>query len=214
MRNLIGKRSMIFSRSLALFVVLLYSSAACSLVPSPTPPLETSIAVAVESTRLAVKASALVAQQTQLQATVFALQTLPDTPNPPFTELPPTLTPEPATPTPTLSPTPWSFVIQDPIFLEYEQSCQTDVQITGVNGDALSLKVNSTLSIIDGKLAVFCYGAKHTWIGELTYKGYTFASSENDPLQFQVVQGRGYVYLQGIGVMTMPDGSHIALPGE
>jgi hypothetical protein len=201
---------MILSRSIALLVFLLFSTAACSLAVLPTTPLETSIAVAVESTRLAVKASALVAQQTQLQATVLALQTFPATPSAPFTELPPTPTPEPATPT--HSPTPWSFVIQDPVFLEYEQSCQTDVEITGVNGETLSLKVNSTLSIIDGKLAVFCFGAKHTWIGELTYKGYTFASSASDPLQFQVVQGRGYVYSRGAGVVTFPDGMQVRLP--
>ena len=137
----------------------------------------------------------------------------PPTPLPPL----PTDTPQPAatqTPTTIPSPTPRSFAIQDKAFQDYEQDCQTDVNITGVNGDSLQIKVNSTISMINGNWAVFCYGAKHTWIGVLTYEGYTFASDADDPLQFQVTASQGYVYIKGIGTVTMPDGTQVNLPND
>jgi hypothetical protein len=65
--------------------------------------------------------------------------------------------------------------------------------------------------MVNGGWAIFCWGAKHTWIGTLTYEGYTFASDANDPLQFQVDENEGYVYLHGTGTVTMPDKSTVGL---
>jgi hypothetical protein len=45
----------------------------------------------------------------------------------------------------------------------------------------------------------------------LTYAGYTFASDAKDPLQFQVDETKGYVYIHGSGTVTQPDQSVIAL---
>ena len=67
--------------------------------------------------------------------------------------------------------------------------------------------------MIDGNWAIFCYGAKHKWIGTITYAGYTFASDQTDPLQFIVDQEQGYVYVKGKGSVTLPDKTIIAFPG-
>jgi len=104
------------------------------------------------------------------------------------------------------------YAIQDTVFQDYEQDCDTDVSITSVDGDSLGITVNTTITMLNGGWALFCYGAKHTWIGTLTYGGYTFASDESDPLQFMVDQYRGYVYVQGKGVVTLPDGTQVTLP--
>jgi hypothetical protein len=61
---------------------------------------------------------------------------------------------------------------------------------------------------------LWCYGAKHTWIGKLTYAGYTFASDENDPLQFVVDKNKGYAYIKGKGAVTLPDGTIVPLPRQ
>ena len=120
----------------------------------------------------------------------------------------PTPTPTPA-PTPTPSPQP--FVINDPTFVPaVSDSCDGDVQITGVSGTGLV--VSGDIPMINSQFVVFCYGAKSTWIGTLTYAGYTFASDASDPLQFTVVQGQGYVYTGGTGTVTSPDGSVVTLP--
>jgi len=68
--------------------------------------------------------------------------------------------------------------------------------------------------MLNGGWAVFCYGAKHTWIGTLTYAGYTFASDANDPLKFIVDENKGYVYVGGKGSVTSPDGSIINLEAD
>jgi hypothetical protein len=132
-----------------------------------------------------------------------------DTPIPTSTPLP-TATP---IPTATLEPTatPQSFAIQDANFQDYKQTCNTDVNINSVNGTSLGISVNTTLTMINGGWAIFCWGAKHTWIGTLTYEGYTFASDAKDPLQFQVDENKGYVYIHGSGTVTQPDKSVVAL---
>jgi hypothetical protein len=56
----------------------------------------------------------------------------------------------------------------------------------------------------------WCRGAKHTWIGRLTYEGYTFDSDDADPLQFMVTE-KGYIYVKGKGMVTMPDGKAVKL---
>ena len=56
---------------------------------------------------------------------------------------------------------------------------------------------------------MFCPGAFHTWVGTLTYAGYTFASDAARPLEFSVK--RDYTYAGGKGTVTSPDGSVRAL---
>ena len=126
----------------------------------------------------------------------------------------PTPTAEP-TPTPTVvptaEPTPRAFVITDSNFVPgVPDSCDGDSQITAVSGTGLT--VSGTISMINSQFVVFCYGAKTTWIGTLTYVGYTFASDAADPLQFTVVRDQGYVYTGGKGTVTSPDGSVVTLP--
>ena len=55
-------------------------------------------------------------------------------------------------------------------------------------------------------------GARHTWIGTLTYVGYTFASDANERRLFIVPQN-GYEYVKGTGTVTAPDGTVTTLGG-
>jgi hypothetical protein len=48
----------------------------------------------------------------------------------------------------------------------------------------------------------------------LSYKGYTFASDANDPLQFTIEQNHKYLYVQGKGAVTLPDGTQVTLPSS
>ena len=139
-----------------------------------------------------------------------------NTPAPTVTPIPPTNTPVPPTKTP-VPPTaaPAGFSIQETKFKPTSDSpCDNvDLGITAVNAESLSIKVLSgTLAIRGGKLTVWCYGAKHTWMGKLTYEGYIFASDENSPLQFQVDNSKGYLYLAGKGSVTFTDGKTVQLP--
>lgn len=143
----------------------------------------------------------------------------------PTVALPPTSTPQsgatavPATATPTLvpptvTPTPEPLVLKGKAFeADTEETCSTDVAITEVVGEGLRIEVLSgSLSIREGGLTIWCYGAKHTWIGTLTYGGHTFVSDEENPLQFTLDEDRGYVYLAGEGSIELPDGSVVDLP--
>lgn len=138
-----------------------------------------------------------------------AIQT---TPTPVPTPIP-TPTPTPVPPT----PTPKTFVIQDEAFeAEYEEHktyCDVDAQVQSA-GDELYLVVGGEMWIpIRGtSWVLWCYGAKHTWIGELTYAGHTFASDDGDPLQFLIDEHKGYVYVAGKGTVTLPDGTSVTLP--
>jgi hypothetical protein len=122
--------------------------------------------------------------------------TITNTPYP--TPNPPTETPEP-------------FVIQDSKFeADYKGDCSTDASITSVQGTTFEAKGN--ISMRDGRFSLWCYGARHTWVGTLTYAGYTFASDESDPLQFELTKDNGYVYIKGKGTVTRPDGTQAVLP--
>jgi hypothetical protein len=138
--------------------------------------------------------------------------TLPPTssPQPTATSVPPTPTPAP----PTATPTPESFVIEGDAFeAEVEGTCTTDVAILEVVDGGLRVEVLSgSLSIREGGLTIWCYGAKHTWRNTLTYGGHTFASDEEDPLQFTLDRQKGYVYVGGEGSVELPDGTVVALP--
>ena len=126
----------------------------------------------------------------------------------------PTPTPIPATPTSTPvppTPTPKAFVIEDEAFdVDYEGPCDTDIEIVAVEGNTFSFR--GSASIRDGRMTIWCYGARHTWTGKLTYADYTFDSDENDPLQFVIDEHKGYVYVTGKGTVTLPDGSEVTLP--
>jgi len=148
----------------------------------------------------------------------------------------PTATPVPATPTPTATPTPVPvtatatdtptpaptrtprpapLVFKGEAFeADAQTACSnTDVAITEVVGDALRIEVLSgSISIREGGLTIWCYGAKHTWIGNLTYGGYTFISDEESPLQFILDRSKGYTFLSGKGTVVQPDGTSVELP--
>jgi len=130
------------------------------------------------------------------------------TPSPTDKPIPTSTTESTSTFTPTA--TPKSFAIQDADFQDFEEDCKTNVNITSVSGDSFGL-TGSPISMINGEWALFCYGAKHTWIGTLTYAGYTFTSDENNPLQFMVTEGQGYIYVKGDGSVTTPEGETIVL---
>ena len=115
----------------------------------------------------------------------------------------------------TPTPTPRFFAIQSEDFDQREACLEpTVLEISREAGHSnLSIKVVSgSLTIKRGQFIVFCYEAMHIWVGTATYSGYTFASDEGDPLQFQVTRDRGYVYLQGKGTVRMPDGTVVHLP--
>lgn len=147
----------------------------------------------------------------------------------------PTITPTPtltATPTQTLTPTSTStptstprptktqlphtptlvtFVIPSGVFpLDTKESCNTDASIAGITDKGFM--VGGTLSMRNNVWVLWCPGAKHAWVGTLTYKGYTFASDESDPLKFMVDSQGAYKYIGGKGKVTQPDGKVIILP--
>jgi formylglycine-generating enzyme required for sulfatase activity len=123
-------------------------------------------------------------------------------------------TPTSAAPTSTSAPqdsTPTPFAIQgEPFAVDYAGECETDVQIKNVVGDGLD--VSGEISIRNGQWTLWCYGARHTWLGTLDYGGYNFASSATDPLQFLVTRDQGYLFVDGQGAVTLPDGNVVALP--
>jgi hypothetical protein len=117
----------------------------------------------------------------------------------------PTETPIPPTPTPKI------LVLTDKAFdADLKDTCVTDVRITAVQGTSFTVK--GTLTMRNDQIYVWCYAAKHTWIGTLTYAGYTFASDAVDPLQFVVEEGSRYRYVSGKGTVTKPDGEAVSLP--
>ena len=161
----------------------------------------------------------LPAEQPTLPQPSPTLTAIPPTPTPTSTPTPtPTPVPPTATPTPvppTATPKPEPLVIKGDAFEADSQSAcpNVDVAITDVVGDGLRIQVLSgSIAIRAGGLTIWCYGAKHTWMGKLTYGGYTFDSDENSPLQFTLDSRKGYIYLSGKGNVTQPDGKIVELP--
>jgi hypothetical protein len=136
---------------------------------------------------------------------------IPPTPTPTPTQ---TLTPTPTPVPPTATPKPEPLVIQGEAFeADVQDSCSVDVAITEVVGNGLRIEVLSgSIPIRQGGLTIWCYGAKHTWMGNLTYGDYTFDSDDNSPLQFILDRVKGYTYLSGTGRVTQPDGRTAELP--
>lgn len=138
-----------------------------------------------------------------------AVSSLIATPTPTATSTPT------ATPSPTPTPTPKFFAIQSKDFDQGENCFEpTVLEISQEAGRSdLSIKVVSgSLTIKKNRSVVFCYEAKHVWIGTAVYEGYTFISDKDNPLQFQVTRDRGYVYLHGKGTVKMPNGTVVDLP--
>lgn len=103
------------------------------------------------------------------------------------------------------------FAIKDNNFIaNYKGQCNTDAQIKSVKGS--SFGVGGQISIRNGQYTLWCYGAKHTWIGKLTYAGYTFDSDKDKPLQFVIDKDKGYLYVKGQGTVTFPNGKVKKLP--
>jgi len=158
--------------------------------------LAAAIVIFIERNRLPVVAGLFATNTPSATSTPLATNTPLATPT--KTPIPPTSTPK-------------SFVLTDTAFeADYKDTCETNVQITEVNGTSLS--VSGDISMRNSKFVIWCYGAKHTWIGTLTYAGYTFASDASNPLQFIIDQNRGYVYIGGKGSVTLPDGAVVNLP--
>lgn len=128
----------------------------------------------------------------------------------------PTATATPTTtPTPIPSPTPKFFAIKSADFDEGETCFEqnVEIEILSAKGSSLEFQVTSgSVTIKKGRIVIFCYEAKHTWIGTLTYAGYTFTSDKDNPLQFQVTKNQGYVYIKGKGSVKTPDGTVVELP--
>ncbi len=57
-------------------------------------------------------------------------------------------------------------------------------------------------------------GAVHTLIGNITIKGYKFSSDTNNPLVFEMVWSKGYVYKHGKGTVTTPKDTTIYLESK
>lgn len=138
---------------------------------------------------------------------------VPPTNTPKPTPIPPTKTPVPPTktPKPTAIPTTKPLVIADKEFeADIKSSCSTDVLIKGYSNGVFSIGGGS-ISMRDGKIALWCYGAKHKWIGKIVYADYVFESDENDPMQFEIVKDVGYRFIGGVGSITYPDGKQVEL---
>jgi hypothetical protein len=95
---------------------------------------------------------------------------------------------------------------------DYECGNDVDIKIDRIDptpdGDSRHVE-GKFLILLDGRPVADCYGAKHTWLGKLTYNGYTFESDVDDPLVFTYVRNKGYVHLRGKGRVVMPDGKVI-----
>lgn len=149
----------------------------------------------------------------QLISQPFVDEVSPTSLPPSPSAIPFTKTPVPATntPAPTAIPTSEPIVLTDDIFeADIKETCSTDVPITGYENSVFSIGGGS-ISFRNGRLALWCYGARHQWIGAIEYEGYTFVSDENDPMQFEIVKDVGYRFVGGIGTLTYPDGRQVGL---
>jgi len=126
----------------------------------------------------------------------------------------PVSTPTPATATTAASPTPSGprdYRIPAGAFpLDTQEDCRTNASITSV--DESGFMASGTISMINGAFALWCPGAQHSWVGTLSYEGYSFASDAVRPLRFRVEADGSYKYVGGAGTVTEPDGSEITLP--
>lgn len=109
------------------------------------------------------------------------------------------------------------FVLTDELFEPWDKvDCTTHVAFSGYENGSFRVGTknieNGKISKKNGKLILWGYGARHTWIGRVVYKGYIFQSDEDNPLQFKIVKDEGYKYLKGKGSVTFPNGKKVSLP--
>jgi hypothetical protein len=95
--------------------------------------------------------------------------------------------------------------------LDSQESCATDVSISDINDKMFT--TSGTLSMRNNEFVLWCPGARHTWLGSLSYEGYTFASDDADPLIFTIDNLGNYTYVSGKGqvmhgneVVNLPQG--------
>ena len=104
------------------------------------------------------------------------------------------------------------FALHDAVLKpDSNDDCETDGVIVGVQGNTFTFRPK-TMSFRNSRIVVWGYGARHQWEGKLTFKGYTFDSSAEDPLVFQLVRNGGYQYVKGKGTVTFPNGKSVHLP--
>lgn len=111
-----------------------------------------------------------------------------------------------------------NFAITNDKSFEPLTSCQTrcssvlDIEISERKGHMNIIGTGkSVFQFCKSEMNMFCYGAKHKWVGRSSYAGYVFDSDKKDPLQFMSTE-EGYVYVKGKGTITLPDGSVVQLP--
>lgn len=90
--------------------------------------------------------------------------------------------------------------------------CRTDVSISEVTADGFQVN-GPTISMHKDRFVIWCPGARHTWVGSLTYEGYSFTSDAADPLVFTLDSEGAYVYAGGRGTITEPGGKKVDLKG-
>lgn len=106
------------------------------------------------------------------------------------------------------------YVIKADAFATNRNQCTLVVNLSGGGAGVLNVNVESgsvSIGHSSGFLP-FCTGAKHTWLGTVTYSGYTFTSDATTPLQFEVTAD-GYRYVSGKGTVAQPDGKVVTLGG-
>jgi hypothetical protein len=89
---------------------------------------------------------------------------------------------------------------------EYKEECNTNIKLRMEDGKYMADGMHSV------KGGNYCHKARHTLIGEVIIFNYLFKSDKDDPLQFVVDKEKGYVYVNGKGTITKPDGKIIKLP--
>lgn len=87
--------------------------------------------------------------------------------------------------------------------LDSQESCSTDVSISDINEQIFT--TSGTLSMRNNEFILWCPGARHTWLGSLTYEDYTFASDDADPLVFTMDDLGNYTYVSGKGQVMHGD---------
>jgi len=114
---------------------------------------------------------------------------------------------------------PLSFAITDEEFIDQSvpNGYDSHVAIKEGEGDGVILSTpperdSWKLGVYNGKQVLFSNGSTHTWLGKTKMFNYVFDSEKDNPLQFRVERGKGYVYIKGIGTVTTPDGKLIRLP--
>jgi ankyrin repeat protein len=98
-------------------------------------------------------------------------------------------------------------------------SCEVNCSIHQINRDVVVVGGNAydSLPVSPAKRTgaiiglTWNPGAKHAILGSLVIFDYCFVSDRRDPLIFRMIQGEGYVYERGSGIVVDPHGNIIVL---